>query len=386
MFAAAWLSYFVIFNRHISLGLHVGLGLGLLYFVRLYRQQKISWAVFFPFLPLLAIAISATAGMIQGEGSGDFRYVWMGLSMAITGMAVGSAFPRKSWIPIILLPLAVSSITLYYFILGEISGLNSRISIPICGTFNLGLLSGFSTLIYIGNLRDMTRGFKIALFLPAFLIPLIILSLTGTRSLFAAFAVSIACYVLFFADHRRIIIPLCLVAILTAGFFFSKSEVRMHRLETDIISHALLIRMNIWDITFQGFLEKPIIGHQKSNFRGYYLKSIKENTKKRLQEKAWLKKIKPFLNISYRTPHNIYIGILFCWGIIGFISFSISSGFIIFAALREKYVFPVLATIFIALAGLFDFFIYTKSGLFIIFIVAGLAAGRHWGKPHMQHT
>jgi hypothetical protein len=56
----------------------------------------------------------------------------------------------------------------------------------------------------------------------------------------------------------------------------------------------------------------------------------------------------------------------------------------LFAAHQEKYMFPVLAFIFFAFTGIFEFYIYRKDGLFIFFIVSGLAIGRHWGKHRKQ--
>lgn len=382
VFAVAWLAFFVIFDRHISLGLHLGLGLGLLYFIRQYRQQQFSWPILIPLLPIMAICLTAATSMLQGEESGDFRYAWMGLSIAITGMAASSALPRKTWMPMMFLPIAITTITIFYFLQGGLINFATRLSTPIRGPFYLGLLAGFCVLIYLGNLRDMNRRYKIVFFLPAFLVPLIILSLTGCRSIIAALGVSIAVYVLFFADHKRITIPLCLAGILIACFFFSKSQVRIHRLNSSSINKAMLLRMSIWDVGLQGFWEKPIFGHQKSNFKSYYRDYIKEKNKKRMQKYLWMQKIKPFPRINYTTPHNIYIGILFSWGIIGFIAFAGTTVPIIITMLKEQYIFPFLALLYISCSGLFDFYIHTKAGLFIIFIVCGLAAGRHWGtKP-----
>lgn len=376
MLALGWLAFFSFFDHHTSFGLYLGFGLGTLHFIRLYRKQSLSWWLLLPLLPVVSAALTTTVTWFQGGGDGDFNYAWMWLAVIVTGMAAGSLFPRAAWKPLMLIPVVISTSYIVCLLHGSIPN-GARLELPFKGINQLALMAGFSPLIYLGNYREMNLKSRFLWIIPCCAIPIVILMQTGSRTPALGLAASIIGYLLFSCQKKRFLVTLLIAASIFLLFFTQSSNLWKNRSAPDRIKQSLLTRMAIYHVALEGFLDKPILGNQKSNFREYYESHIKENYN------VFKNKYKRIAKIIAH-PHNIYLGILFSWGLVGMVAFLLSSGSMLFAAHQEKYMFPVLAFIFFAFTGIFEFYIYRKDGLFIFFIVSGLAIGRHWGKHRKQ--
>lgn len=374
-FSFAWISIFAVFDRHMYLGLHMGLIASIVYFFMLSKQQKLSWHLLLPLLPVAAIYLTTFTTMLQGGEDGDLHYAWMWLAVVATGMAAGSAFPRQVWKPMMLLPITLSLTFLYLALTGKVS-METKFSFPERGHNELGLLAGYSVLIYLGHLKDMSRKWKQWLFMPGILFPTIILAMTNSRNSILGLGGALLIYALFFSRRKKLVITICIIgALLFTGFTLSSTHrtMRMKNALIDPLNEPnLLCRLSIWDACLNGgFSQKPILGHEFSNFREFHKNYVTKHHDE-LKEKY------KFSYIEISHPHNMYVGILFCWGLIGFLAFTVATGSVAIASFKNRYVFPFLALSYFALSGLLEFFIYRKDGLFIFFIVYGLAIGRHW--------
>lgn len=103
------------------------------------------------------------------------------------------------------------------------------------------------------------------------------------------------------------------------------------------------------------------------------------------------------LNSRYREvektvyhPHNIFIGLLFMYGIVGTTLFIWSVGLALKKALAQKDLFFQVVIIFYSVFGLFEFSLDREDGIVLLFFPMGLVYGREIAaslqrQPPAQH-
>jgi len=383
LIALAWVSFFIGLDRHVYPAMYFSLISSSIYLFFLYKKQGLSKTIVFPLLPIIALCICTSISWLTGNGKGDFRYAWMWLSMALLGLAAGSAFPRKTWLPMMFLPLSLTASFLVYACIGKIvPGENLRLLTH--GPNVLGMLAGYSILIYLGNLNDMTRKQKWLFFPPAILIPSILMVLSGSRGAFIALAASVFLCACMYRAWKTI---LASVVILMAGMLFLSTtpteNYQINRLKNGILhplqQKSFHSRRALWEATWAGIQTRPVLGCQMSSFRDFFHDYREKNYTNLLQRYTQVDSAEMY------HPHNLYLGILFGWGCIGGIAFIITTGATLRIAKKDAFIFPLIILFYNAIFGISGFNLHRKDGAYTFFLIYGLTIGRYYLAKKVQY-
>lgn len=134
---------------------------------------------------------------------------------------------------------------------------------------------------------------------------------------------------------------------------------------------TFISRQPIWDAAISGFEQSPWIGNGLRSFRVYHSYFIKKNNKDLLEKY-------PVVENNIANPHNLYLGILFAYGIIGGLLFILSLAPALYISLSSKhYLFPSIV-IFYLIYGLFEYQLHRKDGIFLLFFPLGIVYGRYF--------
>ena len=132
---------------------------------------------------------------------------------------------------------------------------------------------------------------------------------------------------------------------------------------------AFVSRQPIWDAAVAGLSESPLLGNGFRMFRKFHEQFITEHAGE-LAEKY------PIVESEIASPHNVYLGLAFGYGIIGVVlllAALIPAMVASFAA--RQYLFPAIV-LFYAGYGLFDYPLHRKDGILMLFFPLGLVYGR----------
>ncbi|MDD2218800.1 MAG: O-antigen ligase family protein [Desulfoplanes sp.] len=281
------------------------------------------------------------------------------------------------------LPLSLTASFLVYACIGKIvPGENLRLLTH--GPNVLGMLAGYSILIYLGNLNDMTRKQKWLFFPPAILIPSILMVLSGSRGAFIALAASVFLCACMYRAWKTILVS---VVILMAGMLFL-STTHLKNYQIDRLKQGVLhplqqlsfqARQALWETAWAGFKKKPVFGSQMSNFKKIFHDYRQKNYTILRNKYTYID-----TNEVYH-PHNLYLGILFGWGCIGGIAFIITTGATLLIAKKNAFIFPLIILFYNAIFGISGFNLHRKDGAYTFFLIYGLTIGRYYLAKKVQY-
>lgn len=203
---------------------------------------------------------------------------------------------------------------------------------------------------------------------------LLIVFLCYSRAAYLALLVSLIFLTLIM--FRKYIFYIFTIIIIFISIFFSvlsshQKERIISAIQNPTADATFLSRQPIWDAAISGFEESPWLGNGLRSFKVYHGNFIKENEKE-LRDKY------PAIEQKIANPHNLYLGLLFAYGIIGVLLFIGA----IFPALwmsivSKNYLFPAII-IFYLIYGLFEYQLHRKDGIFLLFFPLGMIYGRYF--------
>jgi len=211
----------------------------------------------------------------------------------------------------------------------------------------------FATLLFTQG-----RGLFIGLFLSFFIVSIVFALLQKRRriryvvleSLFALLAIVISFRALYFANDT--------VRLYTPNLFQRYIEISFEQTTAQT-------RLLAWNVAYKGFLEKPVFGWGMENF---------EYIHDKYYDPAFLNFT--FGETRWDKPHNYYLELLSCSGIIGLVSYSVLLFWIIYSlfkfgkdtGLNEKLVLLGLFLVYL-IQNVFAFDTINSLIVFVVFLV-----------------
>ena len=213
----------------------------------------------------------------------------------------------------------------------------------------------------------------------------LILILSANRAAYLATFVSLS-FLIFYLSKKRIV-PIVITVIICIVTIFVLPQEQLDRVvssvESPLNDRTFETRKPIWEAAIAGIESAPWFGNSIRAFKAFHHNYIMENAED--------------LNSRYREvektvyhPHNIFIGLLFMYGIVGTTLFIWSVGLALKKALAQKDLFFQVVIIFYSVFGLFEFSLDREDGIVLLFFPMGLVYGREIAaslqrQPPAQH-
>jgi len=323
--------------------------------------------VFFPVILAFYTAVS------PGHWFKDLPVGDKMLASYIAGFSAAWFFPGSYHIVLFFLPLALA---VSFFVCGaggfsESCFAGCRLMLFSGNPNKLSFLAGAGVLAAIFASRQLKGRYRnFAIFAGG--VNMLILILTSSRaSLGATFLSILFVGVVFLRRHFLKIVLGLLISGLAVFFFLPSSE--RERLGCAISEpsqdETLKRRVAIWDVAAAGIKQRPFIGNSLRSFRKFYADYTTANYDSLYAKYGEFKE-------DPSHPHNLVIGLVYMYGLIGLPLFFLAFiPALRLAFLHGGFVF-IAFLLFSFLNGMFDFNLHRVAGSLLLFFPLGLEYGR----------
>lgn len=366
-FISACLTFFAMaFFREVYKPLSVAAILGATYLILDWKRAgypAIPYATLLPFVFAIYIAI------FPGRGpSPDIHIASICLQMYILGLGLGALFPQKIYLPTLCLMAGISILFIYWLFASPPSF--------IFGGTRLQLLFNHPNVLGLMASWCLAHTFCTWHLMPRTILPFVAL---GVICLVAA---------IFFTDGRSTYLSI-LLAIAGSCFIMPKEEfckILIIGVFFWVAGYAILLttgygrpvpvvaevlqkknignRMVFWKAALDGFYSAPIKGMGHESY-GTYLDDYIHKNFKTVKERS-------------RYAHNMYLDVLYSWGIVGaIILLAICIPPLLEARRSQDYFFAISLLLMLG-HGIFDTSLHMKAGLMVLFVPLGIQRGKTW--------
>lgn len=326
-----------------------------------------------PLATLLPIVAALYTMLTPGYIFADIRNGYEMLAVYLIGIMAILLLRDRYFISMLFLPIALS-VTYIGFMVGMFSKpLVSCDERLVLFLKNPNILGGVSSvaLIFLASYCDRWKGvYRYILLVMGCLITLILI-LSANRSAYLASFISLS-FLIFFLFKRRII-PILIAVCICVCTVIILPEKQLDRvissIESPLNDRTFETRKPIWEAAITGIESAPWFGNSISIFKSFHHTYVTKNAED--------------LSLRYKEveetvyhPHNIFIGLLFMYGIVGTVLFIWSVGLALKKALAQKDLFFQVLIIFYIVFGLFEFSLDREDGIVLLFFPLGLVYGR----------
>ena len=204
-------------------------------------------------------------------------------------------------------------------------------------------------------------------------IALIAIALTVSRSTYIGLILACGIYILLY--HAKQFFKVTLVGIvLCIALYPLLPEAQQQRIKTTVTSpledNNVRLRLGIWYTAIEGFKESPILGNGIRSYTDYDQKYKKVHIDEMYKF--------PYIKVQdnrWAHPHNLYLALLFGWGVAGTLLFIAAYIPALLQAKGRSKKFLILMILFNLGYGLTDLRIKGHDGAFFLFFPLGLAYG-----------
>ena len=248
------------------------------------------------------------------------------------------------------------------------SGAAGRLALSFSGPFIVAELATFCIFILLCFYR-FNRSMRLFGYAMIPVLSLIIL-MSGSRSAFLG-VITFLLFVFFTFSRKKAIIS-ALTIFVSLMFLFPwiprSQQLRMVGMVTSPTQEATFqTRMPLWSFAYKEMLNSPVVGNGMRNFQKEYEKFLKSNY-------DMLKKENQYIEArTFKHPHNMYIQILYGWGIVGLILFIATLWQGIRNSSGSLKIFLSYIYAFMFGAGFFDTRLLSKDGAIFLFFPVGMA-------------
>lgn len=371
LFCAVCSVFFILpFNRGIYLTLYTAGLIGLVGLISFWRAGRFGTLPFVVWLPLLfCLYVVVTPGCF-------FKDMPLGETMFlsyVTGLAIAVFLAEKLWYACVCSLVGLCFSLIWFVLRGFPQDMmwNGRLRLFFNHPSVLSFIAGILFVYFLGVLREQTPTRK-KIAIVGCIIGFGIIVFCAARGTYLALAVSGA--FLAFATYQRYWLRIVLFFIIGGVILFGAlSETNRDRLLSAIRhpSHdaTFVSRQPIWDAAVVGFEEAPFWGNGFRTFQKFHGRFITEHAQE-LAEKY------PVIESEIASPHNVYLGFIFGYGIAGTVLLLCSLIPAVMASFAvRQYLFPAIL-LFYASYGLFDYPLHRKDGILMLFLPLGLVYGR----------
>jgi|GEM_PF-705996 len=357
-------------NRHIHAMMRVSgiLGLILLWpWLRSLRWQKDVYG-------LVAAALFALfVFLTPGSWLADYRMGWkiFATLLASAAAATLSRNPFPMFMRCLVLTLALCFA--WHLLVDPAWGVTNEGQLKLRSSPNeLGILSAWCALYFIyegasGTPRKRSQD------LAAVVVCILLMWLSACRTSQLAFAVAFL-----FLLYRRFswktrIAAILIIAACTAGGFALLPERQQERVLSAVATAqqdpTFLSRQPIWEAAVHGFTKAPLLGHGIQNFTAYHRDYVQKN-------RSSLRQKYPIIEPSAKHTHNVYLALLFGFGIGGTVLFAAAVLPAAKQAWQSRDDFCLSVLILTAVSGFLESPIQRTDGILMLFLPLGMVYGR----------
>jgi len=340
-----------------------------------------------PLAALLPIAAALYTMFTPGYLFADIRNGYEILSVYLIGIMAILLLQDRYFISMLFLPIALS-VTYIGFMVGIFSkpliSCDERLVLFLKHPNILGAVSAIA-LLFLITYCNKWKGISRYILSGIGCLITLILILSANRAAYLATFVSLS-FLIFYLSKKRIVPIVITVSICIVTIFVLPQE-QLDRVissvESPLNDRTFETRKPIWEAAIAGIESAPWFGNSIRAFKAFHHNYIMENAED--------------LNSRYREvektvyhPHNIFIGLLFMYGIVGTTLFIWSVGLALKKALAQKDLFFQVVIIFYSVFGLFEFSLDREDGIVLLFFPMGLVYGREIAaslqrQPPAQH-
>lgn len=202
--------------------------------------------------------------------------------------------------------------------------------------------------------------------------------LAGARGVYLGFGLAVLVILLtLYRSHALKILPaVALVAALAISFLPAAQQERIFSaLRSPVTDTTVRMRMPIWLAALDGFCAAPITGQGLRSFADHHQQYVAENLDA-------LKAITPVVEERVANPHNLYVGLLYAYGLGGIALLLLAFGPTTCHALRACFnssfqpdaVFYLATLCFLLGTGTADYGLHRKDAILILFLTQGALA------------
>ncbi|WP_462326193.1 O-antigen ligase family protein [Desulfobaculum sp.] len=364
-----------------------------LFFLGVYKNVYIAMAVLFVFSTFSLFLLKkrwSPSGyfdlflfllfllVISFSGGGfllDRKQILMFLSLFVSGVALSQCQQKKlQFILMCVLPcvFVVQFVSYYALSVDESLWMGERLKLYIIHPNVLAALCIVPICAYLGFGKQRQNVFT---FLTGLIIPCCIIVLTYARaSLLGLFVVFFVYCILQKSRMTLFLMLIFLLGVSSIVIIEGRQAKRFVSAVTNPLEDStFLSRVPIWMSAIEGFKENPFLGKSHNSFHGFHSEYIKKNY-------AGLKKTFPLVESGMYQAHNLYVGLLYSWGLFGCLLFFVIVLRSAWRSYKIDFLYGVLTIAFLFSQGFFEFILHRKDGAFIVFLPIGMS----WGYTYLQ--
>ncbi|UIJ37027.1 O-antigen ligase family protein [Desulfobaculum bizertense] len=294
------------------------------------------------------------------------------MSLWIIGIAAARLSSRVLQNLLIYIPAFCFTAQLVYFFFADEKSSFFWAHRLVLATDHPGVLAVLCVIPIFATLWKFQRAFAWLDVLVGIALPLAVLFFTYARaSMLGVFVVFCFAALL---NHRFRKIALASFAVVTVcGILFMPAQQKERfgqTLRAPLHQKTFLSRLPIWEATLNGIEQHPLLGNTHKSFRGHFERYVQEH-------KAELKSKYTFVEATQYHAHNIYLGLVYNWGIVGFALIAGLAGYALWTSGKMGLGYVWNCLLFLAVYGCFEFPFHRKDGAFLFFFALGLAYGRY---------
>lgn len=349
----------------------IPLAIGGYYFWKEGLHKKICQ---FPLIAYFPILISLYTVITPGYWFDDFMNGYEMLSVYLVGIMAVLLLQTRYAIAMIFLPISLS--------ITYIAAVSGIFSIPFLSEDDRlvlflkhpNILGGVSAvaLLFLITYRDKLKGIRLPIIGCMICLVTLILLLSANRSAYFGVGVSLFFLIFHFPKKRIFLIlsSVLLVSLCALVVLPSKQFERMESLVASPLNDKTFeSRKPIWETAVAGIEQSPWFGHSIKNFKMFHHDYVSKNMEELNSRYSIVEK-------TVYHPHNIFIGLLFMYGIVGTALFLLCMGVAFKKALKQRDTFFQAVIIFYITFGLFEFPLDREDGILMLFFPLGLVYGR----------
>lgn len=370
------------FNKHVYPPLHATALLSVVLLVCSW-PRLLSWRLWLP------VGFMAWVALVPGELFADLPLATTMLAAYLCGLGISArphpagVAPENSGVAALTVPmlllLALNGLGLVYALYSQNPKFfwNNRLSLFFDHPNVLGYVAGWGALYGLVRCRTASRR-TVPLWLGLSGMSCMVVVVAGARGVYFGLGLGIvAMLLLLYRTHAlKILSAAVLAAVLVGSFLPAQQQARVYSaLSSPLSDHTIRMRLPIWMAALEGFRTAPLTGQGLRSFADHHELFVAE---KRFELEA----ITSVWEERVANPHNLYLGLLYAYGLGGFALLLLAVGPAVVSTVRAGWArscgsdaaFFLASLCFLLGSGTVDYSLHRKDGILILFLTLGLVS------------
>lgn len=336
-------------------------------------QDQKSWAV-----PRMMTVLFVVIQWGNGAVGADSLQASLFVSLWLIGLVAARLSSRILQNLLIYIPAACFIVQLVYFFFADDKASFFWAHRLVLATDHPGVLAVLCVIPVCATLWKFQRAFAWMDVLAGIALPLTVLFFTYARASMLGLFVVFCLAALLNRRFRKIaLVSFAVVTLCGIVFMPAQQKERFGQtLREPLHQKTFLSRLPIWEAALDGIAQHPLLGNTQKSFRGHFERYVQEH-------RAELKSKYTFVEATQYHAHNIYLGLVYNWGGVGFVLIAGLAGYALWTSGKMGLGYVWNCLLFLAVYGCFEFPFHRKDGAFLFFFALGLAYGRYAVWPRL---